>query len=154
MPWWKISVVSRPPSVTKRRSPESWGSIGRHYRAGSAGPGCEPRVAEHETVGVELEVGREIARAEADTARREVLVALAVAADPEVGERDPGHLEVERAGLLVQAVAADRHHVGERREREVAVEHALELRRVRHPGPRSLAVVAQLEPADAGDLDS
>src|SRR5918992_2441609 len=112
MPWWKISVVSRPPSVTKRRSPESWGSIGRHYRAGSAGPGCEPRVAEHETVGVELEVGREIARAEADTARREVLVALAVAAGPQGGGGEPGHLEVERAGLLVQAGAAGAEYFG------------------------------------------
>ncbi len=90
----------------------------------------------HDAVAVEHEVAHEVAMA-ADIAHNrvvgvpvQVLIALLGGVQPEIWNRHPGHEEVDVAWSLVQAVAANRHEIRQRRWPQVTVQRSKDRRKI------------------------
>lgn len=90
----------------------------------------------HDAVAVEHEVAHEVAMA-ADIAHNrvvgvsvQVLIALLGGVQPEIWNRNPGHEEVGVAWSLVQAVAAYRHEIRQRRSPQVTVQRSKDRRKI------------------------
>lgn len=115
-------------------SPEIRSGAAREPRRGRlggllpAGHLRETRVAHHQPVVVQLQVGRETGEqpevGEPHPPGRQVLVELTAGLDAEVGDRDPGGRHLHGAGCAVQAGASQRRRVGDGGEAEVAVARA------------------------------